>query len=109
MSVYDRALRRAQLRWSLGSLLVVVLPLLALPLAAVVAPSLLAAPLLGVPVAWLILAAGVYPAFWLVGRWHVAGAERTEAEYRELLSGSDGTGSPDATVPGASRDDRGAP
>jgi hypothetical protein len=85
VSVYDRALRRAQLRWSVASLVVVVLPLLALPLLAVLAPELVAVPVLGVPLAWLVLALGIYPAFWLLGRWHVAGAERTEAEYTELL------------------------
>jgi hypothetical protein len=85
VSVYDRDLRRAQARWSVVSLVVVVLPLLLLPMVSVLAPRLVSLPVLGVPLAWLVLAVLVYPAFWLVGRWHVAGAERTEAEYVELV------------------------
>ena len=85
VSVYDRSLRRAQLRWSVASVLVVVLPLLALPLLGVLLPGIAAAPVLGLPLAWWVLAVGVYPVIWLVGRRHVAGAERSEEDYRELV------------------------
>ncbi|WP_336921417.1 hypothetical protein [Aquipuribacter sp. SD81] len=94
VSVYDRDLRRTQLRWSVLSLLVVVLPLLLLPLVAVLAPGLVSLPVLGVPLAWLVLSVGTYPVFWLVGRWHVNGAERTEAEYVELVGEGTGDGPP---------------
>ena len=87
VSVYDRSLRRAQLRWSVGSVLVVVVPLLLLPLLGVLAPGLAALPVLGVPLAWWLLAGAVYPAIWLAGRRHVSGAERTEADYLELVDG----------------------
>lgn len=85
VSVYDRSLRRAQLRWSVASVLVVVVPLLGLPLLGVLLPGVAALPVLGVPLAWWVLAAGVYPVIWLVGRRHVAGAERSEEDYRELV------------------------
>lgn len=85
LSVYDRSLRRAQLRSSATTLLVVVLPLLSLPLLGVLAPGTAALPVLGVPLSWLVLAVGVYPAIWWAGRRHVAEAERTEADFRELL------------------------
>ena len=91
VSVYDRSLRRAQLRWSVVSVLVVAVPLLALPLLAVLVPDLAALPVLGVPLAWWLLALVVYPAIWLVGRRHVSGAERTENDFRELV-GDDGAG-----------------
>ena len=85
VSVYDRSLRRAQLRWSVASVLVVVLPLLALPLLGVLLPGIAAVPVLGLPLAWWVLAVEVYPVIWLVGRRHVAGAERSEEDYRELV------------------------
>jgi len=85
VSVYDRSLRRAQLRWSVVSVLVVVAPLLLLPLLGVLVPQAAALPVLGVPLAWWLLAIVVYPVIWVVGRRHVAGAERTEADYRELV------------------------
>lgn len=90
VSVYDRSLRRAQLRWSIASVLAVAVPLLSLPLIGVLAPQVAAEQLLGVPLAWWVLAVLVYPVIWLVGRRHVSGAERTEADYRELV-GDDGT------------------
>jgi len=89
VSVYDRSLRRAQLRWSVTSVLVVVLPLLALPVLGVLLPGAAALPVLGVPLAWWLLAVGVYPVIWLVGRRHVAGAERSEEDYRELVGDGD--------------------
>lgn len=85
VSVYDRSLRRAQLRWSVASVLVVVVPLLGLPVLGVLLPGAAAFPLLGVPLAWWVLAVAVYPVIWLVGRRHVAGAERSEEDYRELV------------------------
>lgn len=85
VSVYDRSLRRVQLRWSVASVLVVVVPLLLLPLLGVLAPGVAALPVLGVPLAWWLLAAVVYPVIWLAGRRHVTGAERTEQDYRELV------------------------
>jgi len=98
VSVYDRSLRRAQERWSLASVLVVVLPLLSLPALGVLLPGAAALPLLGVPLAWWVLAVWVYPLLWLVGRRHVAGAERSEEDYRELVgerpAGPAGAGSP---------------
>ncbi|WP_380169441.1 hypothetical protein [Jannaschia sp. R86511] len=89
VSVYDRSLRRAQLRWSLASVLVVVVPLLLLPALGVLAPGTAALPVLGVPLAWWTLAGAVYPVIWLAARRHVGGAERTEADYRELLDEQD--------------------
>ncbi|MFC3689589.1 hypothetical protein [Aquipuribacter hungaricus] len=94
VSVYDRSLRRAQLRWSLASVLVVVVPLLGLPVLGVVLPGVAALPVLGVPLAWWLLAVLVYPVLWLAGRRHVAGAERSEEDYRELV-----TDLPDAPAP----------
>ncbi|MGJ7439815.1 hypothetical protein [Aquipuribacter sp. MA13-6] len=85
VSVYDRSLRRAQLRWSVASVLVVVVPLLLLPLLGVLVPGVAALPVLGVPLAWWLLAVAVYPVIWLAGRRHVTGAERTEQDYRELV------------------------
>lgn len=85
VSVYDRSLRRAQLRSSVTTLLAVVLPLLALPALGVLLPGLAGLPVLGVPLSWLLLAVAVYPAIWLAGRRHVAEAERTEDDFRELL------------------------
>ena len=85
VSVYDRSLRRAQLRSSVTTLLGVVLPLLALPALGVLLPRVAGYPVLGVPVSWLVLAVAVYPAIWLAGRRHVAEAERTEEDFRELF------------------------
>jgi hypothetical protein len=85
VSVYDRSLRRAQLRWSVTTVLGVVVPLLSLPLLGVLLPDVAALPLLGVPLAWWVLAVLVYPVIWLVGRRHVTGAERSEEDYRELV------------------------
>lgn len=86
VSVYDRSLRRAQLRWSVASVLGTAVPLFSLPLLGVLAPGAAAWPVLGVPVAWWLLSAAVYPAIWLVARRHVSGAERTENDYRELVA-----------------------
>lgn len=85
VSVYDRSLRRAQLRWSLGSVLVVIVPLMALPLLSVLAPDIAGMPVLGAPLAWWLLAVAVYPTIWLVARRHVSGAERTENDYLDLV------------------------
>jgi len=85
VSVYDRSLRREQLSWSAASVLIVVVPLLLLPVLGVLAPTAAALPVLGVPLAWWLLAVVVYPVIWLAGRRHVAGAERTEADYLELV------------------------
>lgn len=86
VSVYDRSLRRAQLRWSVASVLGVTLPLLSLPTLAVLAPGAAALPVFGVPLAWWVLALVIYPAIWLVARRHVRGAERTERDYLEMTS-----------------------
>lgn len=91
VSVYDRSLRRAQLRWSVASVLAVTVPLLSLPVLAVLVPGAAAFPVLGVPAAWWVLSAAVYPAIWLVAQGHVAGAERTENDYRELVDDQPGT------------------
>lgn len=86
VSVYDRSLRRAQLRFSVASVLGLTVPLLALPLLAVLAPRVAAWPILGVPLAWWVLALAIYPAIWLVARRHVRGAEHNERDYLEMTS-----------------------
>ncbi|MGF1648446.1 MAG: hypothetical protein ACFCVF_16215, partial [Kineosporiaceae bacterium] len=86
--VYDAGLRRALLRWAAVTLAVVALPLFGWPLAVLVVPGLGRAAVAGVPLPWLLLGVGVYPLVWLASRWYVAGAERTERDYRDAVEGA---------------------
>ncbi|MGF1648309.1 MAG: hypothetical protein ACFCVF_15500 [Kineosporiaceae bacterium] len=85
--VYDAGLRRALLRWAGVTLAVVALPLFGWPLAVLAVPGLGTAAVAGVPLPWLLLGVGVYPLVWLASRWYVAGAERTEHDYRDTVEG----------------------
>lgn len=85
VSVYDRALRRAQLRTSVGTLALVVLPLLSLPLLGVLVPGLAAVEVLGMSVSWLLLAVLFYPAVLAAARRHVSAAERIEVDFQDLV------------------------
>jgi hypothetical protein len=85
--VYDAGLRRALLRWAAVTLAVVALPLFGWPLAVLAVPGLGTAAVAGVPLPWLLLGVGVYPLVWLASRWYVAGAERTERDYRDTVEG----------------------
>ncbi|MGF1664456.1 MAG: hypothetical protein ACFCVG_18670 [Kineosporiaceae bacterium] len=87
--VYDTSLRRALLRWAAVTLAVVALPLFGWPLAVLVVPGLGTAAVAGVPLPWLLLGAGGYPLVWLASRWYVAGAERTERDYRDTVEGAE--------------------
>jgi hypothetical protein len=84
-----RGLIRAQLANALRLAAVVAVGLGGLPLLFTVAPSVAAARPLGVGLPWLILGAAAYPFLFVVGAAYVHLAERTEAEFTDLVERSD--------------------
>lgn len=87
--VYLRGLLRDQRRLAIGVLVALGLALGLLPALFAFAPDLAATrvPRLGVSLPWLVLGVAVYPALVLLARAYVRGAERTERDFTDLLSG----------------------
>ncbi len=85
--VYLRALIRTQLLLGLATVAVVVVPLAALPLLFGLVPGVRALQVGPIPLWWLILGFLVYPAILAVGWWYVRAAERTEAQFTDLVEG----------------------
>jgi len=92
--VYDAGLRHALVRWAAVTLAVVGVPLFGWPLTVLAVPGLATADVAGVPLPWLLLGVGVYPLVWLASRWYVAGAERTESDYRDTVPAPSAGSSP---------------
>jgi hypothetical protein len=84
-----RGLIRAQLANALRLAAVVAVGLGGLPLLFTVAPSLAGARPLGVGLPWLVLGVAAYPFLFVVGASYVYLAERTEAEFTDLVERSD--------------------
>ena len=85
--VYLRALMRTQLLLGLATVAVVVVPLAALPLLFGLVPGVRELQVGPIPLWWLILGFLVYPAILAVGWWYVRAAERTEAQFTDLVEG----------------------
>ena len=85
--VYLRALMRTQLLLGLATVAVVVVPLAVLPLLFGVVPGVRDLQVGPIPLWWLILGFLVYPAILAVGWWYVRAAERTEAQFTDLVEG----------------------
>lgn len=80
-----RSLVRSQLGLAVRVGLPVLLALLALPALFALVPSLGRVTVLGVGLAWLLLGVAVPPLLVAVGALHVRLAERTEADFVELV------------------------
>jgi hypothetical protein len=80
-----RGLMRAQLAHALRLAAVVVVGLGGLPLLFAVAPSVAGARPLGIGLPWLVLGVAAYPFLFVVGAAYVHLAERTEAEFIDLV------------------------
>jgi hypothetical protein len=80
-----RGLIRAQLAHSLRLAAVVVVGLGSLPLLFALAPDLAEVRPFGVSLPWLLLGVAAYPFLYAVGWAHVHLAERTEAEFTDLV------------------------
>ena len=85
--VYLRALMRTQLLLGLATVAVVVVPLAALPLLFGLVPGVRELQVGPIPLWWLILGFLVDPAILAVGWWYVRAAERTEAQFTDLVEG----------------------
>ena len=85
--VYLRALMRTQLLLGLATVAVVVVPLAALPLLFGLVPGVRELQVGPIPLWWLILGFLVYPAILAVGWWYVRAAERTEAQFTDMVEG----------------------
>jgi hypothetical protein len=83
--VYMSSLIRTQLRLGLATAALVVVPLAALPILLGRVPALAEARIATVPLAWVVLGGLVYPTVFLVGRWYVRQAERTERRFTDLV------------------------
>ncbi len=83
-AVYDRALRRSQLRLALGAVAGFVVVVVALTLAVALIPELDRWTLAGVPVSWLLHAFAFYPAIVVFAVLYTRGATRNERRYRAL-------------------------
>lgn len=83
--IYLRSLLREQLRHSALSLLALALGIGSLPAVFYLFPGLAEARLFAFPVAWLLLGIGVYPFLVVVGWRYVRAAERTEADFADLV------------------------
>lgn len=83
--VYMRSLMRTQLRLALTVIVVVGGSLASLPLLMHLAPAARDVELLGIPVLWLVLGVLVYPVLLAAGWWYVRQAERTEADFVDLV------------------------
>jgi hypothetical protein len=84
-----RGLIRAQLANALRLAAVVLVGLGGLPLLFTVAPSVADARPLGVGLPWLILGVAAYPFLFVVGAAYVHLAERSEAEFTDLVERPD--------------------
>jgi hypothetical protein len=84
-----RGLIRAQLGHALRLSIVVVIGLGGLPVLFYLAPSVSQARLLGVSLPWLLLGIAAYPFLYLVGALYVRLAERTEADFTDLVERPD--------------------
>jgi drug/metabolite transporter (DMT)-like permease len=83
--VYMRSLIRSQLRLALMVCAVFGVLLGGLPLLLILAPGLSTLRVLGLPLPWVLLGGLVYPVL-IVGGWlYVRAAERTEANFVELV------------------------
>jgi hypothetical protein len=80
-----RGLIRAQLAHALQLGAVVAVGLGSLPLVFAVAPELAQARPFGIALPWLLLGVVAYPFLFAVGRGYVYLAERTEAEFTDLV------------------------
>ncbi len=86
-ALYLRALIRAQLRLGVATVAMVVVPLAALPLIFALVPGVRGLQVGPLPLWWLLLGVLVYPAILAVGWWYVRAAERTEAQFTDLVEG----------------------
>jgi len=84
-AVYVRSLLSAQLRLSMGILVILGLGVGALPLLFSLAPELMGHTVLGMPLAWGGLGFGVYPALLFLGWFYLRRAERHERSIAELV------------------------
>jgi hypothetical protein len=84
-----RGLIRAQLGLALRLAAVVAVGLGGLPLLFAVAPEVAGTRLLGVSLPWLLLGVAAYPFLFGVGAAYVHLAERTEAEFTDLVERPD--------------------
>lgn len=84
-----RGLIRAQLANALRLAAVVAVGLGGLPLLFTVAPAVAGARPLGVGLPWLVLGVAAYPFLFVVGAAYVHLAERTEAEFTDLVERPD--------------------
>ncbi|WP_282837971.1 heavy metal transporter [Microbacterium flavum] len=83
-AVYDRALRRSQLRLALGTVAGFVVVVVALTAAIALIPDLDRLTLWGVPLSWLLHAFAFYPVIIVFGVLYTRGAARNERRYRAL-------------------------
>ncbi|WP_336632373.1 MULTISPECIES: heavy metal transporter [unclassified Microbacterium] len=83
-AVYDRALRRAQLRLALGTVAGFVVVVVALTVAIALIPELDAVVLYGVPLSWLLHAFAFYPVIVAFALLYTRAAARNERRYRAL-------------------------
>lgn len=83
--VYMRSLMRSQLRLAMAVMLVVGGLLGSIPLVLHLAPGARELTLFGIPVLWVLLGVLVYPALLVAGWWYVRQAERTEADFVNLV------------------------
>ena len=84
-----RGLIRAQLAHALRLAAVVAVGLGGLPLLFAVAPTVAGARPLGIGLPWLLLGVAAYPLLFAVGFAYVRFAERTEAEFVDLVERPD--------------------
>jgi hypothetical protein len=84
-----RGLIRAQLANALRLAAVVVVGLGGLPVLFAIAPQVAASRPLGVALPWLLLGVAAYPFLFVVGFAYVRLAQRTEAEFTELVERPD--------------------
>lgn len=83
-AVYDRALRRSQLRLALGTVSGFVVVVVALTLTISLIPELDAITLGAVPLSWLLHAFAFYPVIALFAVLYARTAARNERRYRAL-------------------------
>ena len=83
--VYMRSLIRSQLRLAMAVCAVFGVVLGGMPLLLELVPSLRGVHVLGLPLPWVVLGAVVYPVIILGGWLYVRAAERTEANFVELV------------------------
>ncbi len=84
-----RGLIRAQLGHAIGVAAVLAIGLGGLPLMFAVAPAVAGARPLGIGLPWLLLGIAAYPFLFALGAAYVRLAERTEAEFTDLVERPD--------------------